>query len=98
MKTKCKVATGIWILGDQLWTGQAALSSCEKAKKQTPLILIESRNYARQRLYHRQKLVLIWSAMRHCAEALRSAGWQVTYEIADEFDTPQRHLSGSNGA
>ena len=82
------MAIGIWILGDQLWTGQAALSSCETAKKQTPVILIESRNYARQRPYHRQKLVLIWSAMRHFAEELRSAGWPVTYEIADDFQIP----------
>jgi deoxyribodipyrimidine photolyase-related protein len=82
------MATGIWILGDQLWTGQAALSSCETAKKQAPVILIESRNYARKRPYHRQKLVLIWSAMRHFAEELRSDGWTVTYEIADDFQTP----------
>jgi deoxyribodipyrimidine photolyase-related protein len=82
------MATGIWLLGDQLWTGQAALSSCETTKKQTPVILIESRNYARQRPYHCQKLVLIWSAMRHLAEELRSAGWSVTYEIADDFQTP----------
>lgn len=57
--TGSEMVTGIWVLGDQLWTGQAALSSCEKAKKQTPVILIESPNYARARPYHRQKLVLI---------------------------------------
>lgn len=38
--------TGIWVLGDQLWTGQAALQSCEKERKKTPIILIESRRYA----------------------------------------------------
>jgi len=47
--TESEMVTGIWVLGDQLWTGQAALSSCEKAKKQTPVILIESPNYARAR-------------------------------------------------
>ena len=80
------MTTGIWILGDQLWTGQAALSSCEQKKTQTPVILIESRHYAQNRPYHRQKLVLVWSAMRHFAEELRLAGWPVTYEIADDFE------------
>jgi deoxyribodipyrimidine photolyase-related protein len=82
MAAKCKMAIGIWILGDQLWTGQAALSSCETAKKQTPVILIESRKYVRQRPYHRQKSVLIWSAMRNFVEELHSARWPITYEIA----------------
>ena len=82
------MTTGIWVLGDQLWLGQAALSSFEQQRKQTPLILIESRSYVQRRLYHRQKLVLMWSAMRHFAEELRSAGWSVTYEIANDFETP----------
>ncbi len=82
------MTTGIWVLGDQLWAGQAALSSCSKEREQTPVILISSRSYARKRPYHRQKLVLVWSAMEHFAEELRSAGWPVTYEIADDFETP----------
>ncbi len=82
------MTTGIWVLGDQLWAGQAALSSCSKEREQTPVILISSRSYARKRPYHRQKLVLVWSAMEHFAEELRSAGWPVTYEIADHFETP----------
>ena len=43
---------GIWVLGDQLWTGQAALSGLENSKQQTPVLLIESHNYAQQRPYH----------------------------------------------
>ncbi len=79
---------GIWVLGDQLWHEQAALSSCKQAHKDTPVILIESRDLTQQRPYHRQKLVLVWSAMRHFAKELRSRNWQVTYEIADNFETP----------
>jgi deoxyribodipyrimidine photolyase-related protein len=79
---------GIWVLGDQLWHEQTALSSCKQAHKDTPVILIESRDFAQQRPYHRQKLVLVWSAMRHFAKELRSRNWQVTYEIADDFETP----------
>lgn len=47
------MTTGIWVLGDQLWTGQAALASCAAMKGQTPVLLIESRNHARRRPYHR---------------------------------------------
>jgi deoxyribodipyrimidine photolyase-related protein len=77
------MTTGIWILGDQLCMTQAALQS---ADQQSPVILIESAQHVRQRPYHRQKLVLIWSAMRHFAEELRQAGWDVTYEVATDFE------------
>ncbi|MGQ4647636.1 cryptochrome/photolyase family protein [Lyngbya aestuarii] len=82
------MTTGVWVLGDQLWTEQAALSSYFPEKKNTPVILIESLKYAQQRPYHRQKLVLIWSAMRHFAEELRQNNWSVTYEIANDFEAP----------
>lgn len=82
------MTTGIWILGNQLDLNQAALASCQNQKKQTPIILIESLNYIKKRPYHQQKLVLIWSAMRHFAEELKAEGWQVTYEIANDFVTP----------
>lgn len=78
---------GVWVLGDQLWQEQAALASCQN-KSQTPVILIESSNYASLRPYHRQKLVLLWSAMRHFAENLKAAGWDVTYAIASDFQKP----------
>lgn len=81
---------GIWILGDQLWPAQAALQSCQDHRSTTPVILIESYRHAQERRYHAQKLILVWSAMRHFAEALRQAGWPVTYEIAEDFATPLR--------
>jgi deoxyribodipyrimidine photolyase-related protein len=79
---------GIWILGDQLWAEQAALQSCVTQKQKTPVILIESARHGQERPYHRQKLVLVWSAMRHFAEELRQAGWSVTYEMAEDFEIP----------
>ena len=79
---------GIWVLGTQLSLQQAALQSCEA---NTPVILIESWELAAQRRYHQQKLVLIWSAMRHFATTLQQAGWQVDYEIAHEFVTPLKN-------
>jgi deoxyribodipyrimidine photolyase-related protein len=79
---------GVWVLGDQLWPGQAALEICAKQPKEHPVIFIESAQHVQIRPYHRQKLVLVWSAMRHFADELRQNGWPVTYEIADDFVTP----------
>jgi deoxyribodipyrimidine photolyase-related protein len=79
------MTTGIWVLGDQLWEGQSALHSCVKQHQQTPVLLIESLHHAQELPYHLQKLVLVWSAMRHFAKELQQAGWPVTYRQADNF-------------
>ena len=91
------MAVGVWILGDQLWAGQAALQSQADQAEQTPVIFVESRQWAQQRPYHQQKLVLVWSAMRHFAAELRQAGWPVTYDIEAEFELPlQRWVQAHN--
>ncbi|MEL4895512.1 cryptochrome/photolyase family protein [Crocosphaera sp. Alani8] len=77
---------GIWILGNQLHSEQAALLSRKNNKQETPVIFIESLNYVRKRPYHQQKLVLVFSAMRHFAEELSSEGWSVTYKISENFE------------
>ncbi|UBF28867.1 cryptochrome/photolyase family protein [Kovacikia minuta CCNUW1] len=82
------MAIGVWVLGDQLWVEQAALHSCAAQLQQTPVILIESLHHVQSFPYHLQKLVLVWSAMRHFAEELRQAGWQVTYRQTEDFQTP----------
>ncbi|HIK23799.1 MAG TPA: cryptochrome/photolyase family protein [Thermosynechococcus sp. M3746_W2019_013] len=81
------MAIGVWVLGDQLSLQQAALQSCAHP---VPVILIESHQWVKQRRYHAQKLVLVWSAMRHFAQDLEAAGWPVTYAIAPDFATPLR--------
>ena len=78
---------GIWILGDQLNLKQAALQGCDDASE-VSIIFIESHSHIKKRPYHKQKLVLIWSAMRHFAEELRQQGYSVTYTIAEDFQTP----------
>jgi deoxyribodipyrimidine photolyase-related protein len=97
MVTQFNMTTGIWVLGDQLWMEQAALQSCVEEKERSPVILIESRDWVQQRPYHQQKLVLVWSAMRHFAEELRQAGWSVTYESTDDFATPLNQWVKANG-
>ena len=79
---------GIWILGDRLTQKQLSLQNNRDNQQRSPVIMIESSNYVRQRPYHRQKLVLVWSAMRHFAEELKQDNWRVTYEIAPDFVTP----------
>ena len=81
------MTVGIWVLGDQLWSGQSALMHWEAQKQSTPVIVIESLDHVRVRPYHQQKLVLVWSAMRHFADKLRQGGWAVTYELAETFQT-----------
>ncbi|MBW4513626.1 MAG: cryptochrome/photolyase family protein [Timaviella obliquedivisa GSE-PSE-MK23-08B] len=82
------MTTGIWILGDQLWMGQSAIQGCPNSLSQTPIILIESWQHVRERPYHQQKLVLVWSAMRHFAQELRHEGSRVTYKTAEAFEQP----------
>jgi deoxyribodipyrimidine photolyase-related protein len=73
---------GVWVLGDQLSLDQSALEGLEPG---TPVILIESLDHVRIRPYHQQKLILIWSAMRHFAAVLKTQGFDLTYCEADRF-------------
>lgn len=85
------MTTGIWILGDQLSPAHPALAGLEQAlgpeqaRRQCRILLIESNSVLAWRRYHRQKLVLVWSAMRHFAAELRSGGWSVDQIEAGSF-------------
>ncbi len=74
---------GVWVLGDQLCLDQAALQALDP---NTPVILIESLDHVRVRSYHQQKLILIWSAMRHFAAELKTQGFDLTYSECDRFE------------
>lgn len=78
---------GIWILGDQLHLDQAAIASVKtlQSPPETPVLMVESHRWVQQRNYHKQKLVLVWSAMRHFAAELTAAGYPVTYFETDTF-------------
>lgn len=91
------MTTGVWVLGNQLWSGQAALANRASERSTTPVLFIESRKFAAQRRYHCQKLVLVWSAMRHFASELKESGWTVRYEIAEDFETPLRQWVETEG-
>ncbi|MFQ3582370.1 MAG: cryptochrome/photolyase family protein [Chloracidobacterium sp.] len=67
----------IWILGDQLTLRHPAFERL--TPRDAVVLMIESSAHARRVRYHKQKLVFLFSAMRHYAEELRGLGWQVDY-------------------
>lgn len=84
--------TSAWILGDQLTFEHPALHAQRRAD--TVVVMIESLPRAEARPWHRQKLVLVWSAMRHFASELRDRGYEVDYyRLQSGLRTPlKEHL------
>ncbi len=74
---------GIWVLGDQLDPAQSALAA--HRPEAVRVLLLESTSVLHRHRYHQQKLVLLWSAMRHFAAELRQAGWTVDYQECEAF-------------
>ncbi len=78
--------TLVVVLGDQL---SFSMSSLRRAEKATSIVLMAEvmaeATYAR---HHKKKLIFVFSAMRHFAENLREAGWQVDYvKLTDDGNT-----------
>lgn len=67
----------VWILGDQLSPRVSALDGFAPAD--CTVLMIESVNRASQLRYHKQKLALVWSAMRHFRDELRALNYEVDY-------------------
>ena len=74
----------VWILGDQLLHDHPALKLAEEQSErdQIVVLMIESEARTCRFPYQLKKLVLLFSAMRHYAERLRSSGYQVDYRIS----------------
>jgi deoxyribodipyrimidine photolyase-related protein len=75
----------LWILEDQLAEDHPGLARLDRTKD--CLLFIESEARARFLPYHRQRLVLLFSAMRHFAADREKEGWRVEYHRVE--DTPQ---------
>ncbi|MBI1403037.1 MAG: cryptochrome/photolyase family protein [Porphyrobacter sp.] len=65
------------ILGDQLSRNLSSLESLSPGE--AVILMMEVWDEATYVKHHKQKIVLIFAAMRHFAEALRAEGWQVDY-------------------
>ncbi|MBV9673906.1 MAG: cryptochrome/photolyase family protein [Verrucomicrobia bacterium] len=79
----------VWILGDQLLARNAALLNVEK---DAAVLMIESKARGTRIRYHKKKLVLVYSAMRHFAADLREAGWKVDYHLLGETPNFQKAI------
>ncbi len=76
--------TLILVLGDQL---TPTLSSLQSMTPDTAVVLIaEVMAEATYVKHHKKKIAFLFSAMRHFAEELRGAGWQVDYVTLDDPD------------
>ena len=64
----------ILILGDQLSPGISSLRHADPARD--TVLMAEVAAEAGYADHHKQKLVLVFSAMRHFAAELRAAGWR----------------------
>lgn len=67
----------IVILGDQLTMRMSSLRSADKSRD--IVLMAEVMDEAVYAFHHKKKMVFIFSAMRHFAQELRSAGWHVDY-------------------
>ncbi|MEW4447513.1 cryptochrome/photolyase family protein [Qipengyuania sp. JC766] len=70
------------ILGDQLTRTLASLRG--RTKDDTVVLMMEVMDEATYVKHHKQKIVLIFSAMRHFAAELEDAGWTVDYVRLDD--------------
>ncbi len=85
-----------WILGDQLVENHPAIAAAEDETDRSNLCvaLVESRALTHRLPYQRKKLVLLLSAMRHYAAALKEKGYQVDYYTAEDMLTAlRRHVT-----
>ncbi|MBO9346477.1 MAG: cryptochrome/photolyase family protein, partial [Chloroflexi bacterium] len=81
-----KPRTAVWILGDQLsprWPAWLAEHGLNPSNAR--LLFIESSAKLRARPWHRHKLILVLSAMRHFMDDMRRAGFQVDHRRAPTF-------------
>jgi len=70
------------VLGDQLSFDLASLQDLDAARD--TVLLVEVMEEATHVAHHPQKIVLVFSAMRHFAEALRQRGVRVQYVTLDD--------------
>ncbi|WP_448581830.1 cryptochrome/photolyase family protein [Thermaurantiacus sp.] len=90
------------ILGDQLSPSLASL--CGAPRSGSVLFMAEVMDEARYVPHHKQKLALVFSAMRHFAEERRAEGWQVDYRRLDDpnnlgsLDSEIRAAAARHGA
>ncbi|MBA2175471.1 cryptochrome/photolyase family protein [Halobacillus locisalis] len=72
-----------WIFGNQLCKDLPILKDADK--DEDVILMVEAESRALWESYHKQKLTLIFSGMRHFAKELEEKGFTVDYRKADSF-------------
>jgi len=67
------------------WDLDASLSAFPKTPADGQLLVLESRAKATALPWHRQKLTLVVSALRHFVEERRAAGFHVEHRLVDDY-------------
>ncbi|SFS11764.1 cryptochrome/photolyase family protein [Sphingomonas jatrophae] len=75
------------VLGDQLSMSLASLRDVDRGD--AVVLMMEVWDEATYVRHHKKKIALIFSAMRHFAEALRNDGWRVDYVALDDAGNTQ---------
>ena len=94
---------GLLVLVDQLCQQQSALAELEErfgasdARRHCRVLLIETSGSLERMPLHRQRLVLLWSALRHFVVELREAGWQVDHRETERFGVALRAWCREHG-
>lgn len=71
-----------WVLGDQLSRSLSALRDLDPTRD--VVLMVEAQEETTYVRHHRQKIVLVLSAMRHFAESLCAEGFRVDYVRLDD--------------
>jgi deoxyribodipyrimidine photolyase-related protein len=74
----------ILVLGDQLSLSLSALTGADRARD--TILMCEVWDEATYVRHHKKKIALVFSAMRHFAEELHTAGWLVDYRTLADTD------------
>jgi len=74
----------VLVLGDQLSPDLASLKAADPARDR--VLLAEVAQEATYVRHHKKKIAVLFSAMRHFADALHEAGWTVDYVALDDAE------------
>lgn len=74
----------VWVFGDQLHRHVGPLA--DRGPTDCRVLMVESSTKRRSKRWHRQRIHLVLSAMRHFADELRSEGFQVDYRDAHSLE------------
>ncbi len=77
------MAKTILILGDQLSLDY--INAMEPNRDVDKILMVEDWEFVRRKPYHRKKIVLVWSAMRHFRDRLKDLGYVVDYRINESL-------------